>query len=184
MSVWGTDIFSDDLAASIRKEYNALLAIGKDGEEAEQLIMRGFADYVNQNPEEEPVFWFALALAESRKGRLSEFVKNQAMYYLDHGGDLERWNTPGNQKKYLKRVQVIEKLRETLTGPQPEKRKSGKLRYIIAHGQWAACLHIGLSTQMRCKDIQSMGNMRCFGLSISSDGRFPNFFRTSVMTSR
>lgn len=134
MSAWGTDIFSDDLAASIRTEYNALLAIGKDGEEAEQIIMRGFVDYVNQNPEEEPVFWFALALAESRKGRLSESVKNQAMYYLNNGGDLERWNEPGDQKKYLKRVQVIENLRETLTGPQPEKKKIRKA--TVHHCPW------------------------------------------------
>lgn len=134
MSAWGTDIFSDDLAASIRTEYNALLAIGKDGAEAEQLIMRGFVDYVEQNPEEEPVFWFALALAESKKGRLSAYVKNQAMYYLDQGGDLERWNTPGNQKKYLKRVQVIEKFRETLTGPQPEKKKVRKA--TVHHCPW------------------------------------------------
>ena len=33
MAAWGTAIFSDDIAADVRNEYNALLSIGKNDEQ-------------------------------------------------------------------------------------------------------------------------------------------------------
>lgn len=62
--------------------------------------------------EDEPVFWFALALAEGEKGRLSDFVKDKAIWLINQGGDLERWDTADNQKNYKKRKKVIEDLYE------------------------------------------------------------------------
>ena len=62
MGAWGTAIFSDDLAEDIRSEYNALLSIGKDGHQAEKMLIDYYSDILNKDSDDEPVFWFALAL--------------------------------------------------------------------------------------------------------------------------
>lgn len=134
MGFAGTEIFSDDLGSSVRTQYNNLLEVGIDGAEAERLMLDYYSAYLCGDDVDEPVFWFALALAESRKGRLSAHAKSRAMYFLDHGGDLERWNTPGNEKNYQKRIKVVERLRETLMGPQPERKKIRKR--TVHHCPW------------------------------------------------
>lgn len=134
MGAWGTAIFSDDLAADVRNDYTALLSIGKSGVEAEQLLLDYYAEILNCQYEEEAVFWFALALAEWNKGRLSEFVKSKAIAWIEQGGDLERWNTTDNQKNFLKRKKVIEELYETLMSPVPTEKKVRKP--TVHHCPW------------------------------------------------
>lgn len=124
MSAWGPAIFSDDLAADLRGQYVALLSIGKNDAEAEKLVLEYYAPAIGT--EEETALWFALALVEWKKGRLSEFAKDKALSILNNGGDLERWNRPGNEKNYAKRVKVIEGLRRTLLSPMPAKKKIRK----------------------------------------------------------
>lgn len=133
MGAWGTAIFSDDLAGDIRGEYNALLSIGKGDEEAERLIFDYYADVLRGGDEEESVFWFALALAEWNKGRLSEYVKGKALAILDNGGDLERWNVPGKEKAYEKRKKVIADLKDKLNSPLPDRKK---MRVSVKHCPW------------------------------------------------
>lgn len=133
MGVWGTAIFSDDLAADIRGEYNALLSIGKENDEAERLLFDHYCEIIQGDDEEEPVFWMALALAEWNKGRLSPFVKQKALNILDNGGDLERWNEPGNEKNYQKRQTVIRDLRNKLLSEMPPKKR---MKASVRHCPW------------------------------------------------
>lgn len=135
MGAWGTAIFSDDLAADIRGEYNTLLAVGKEAD-AEELLLEYYSDMLDVGDDEEPVFWFALSLAEWNKGRLSERVRKKALYYLEQGGDLKRWNTPDNQKNYHKRVEVLADLKQKLLGTQPPKKKIKKA--TVHHCPWKA----------------------------------------------
>lgn len=134
MGAWGTAIFSDDLAEDVRGEYNALLSIGKNNEEAENLLLSYYSDILDKGDEDEPVFWFALALSEWNKGRLSELVKAKALEILDNGGDLARWNTPGNEKNYKKRIQAIEDFRKTILSQQPVEKKIKKP--TVHHCPW------------------------------------------------
>lgn len=133
MGAWGTAIFSDDLADDIRGEYNALLSIGKEDDEAERLIFDYYANVLRGDDEKESVFWLALALAEWNKGRLSEYVKGKAMAILDNGGDLERWNIPGEEKAYEKRKKVLADLKAKLTSAMPERKK---MRVSVRHCPW------------------------------------------------
>lgn len=134
MGAWGTAIFSDDFAEDVRGEYNALLSIGKATKEAEDLIIQYFMDFLGKNDEEESIFWFSLALAEWNKGRLSERVKASALEHLDSGKDLERWNTPDNQKNYLKRCKVLDDFRSTILSPMPLEKKIKKAS--VRHCPW------------------------------------------------
>ncbi|UKI12667.1 MAG: hypothetical protein L6V84_08405 [Oscillospiraceae bacterium] len=99
MSAWGTAIFSDDLAMDIRRDYGILLATGKENSEAEDMLIKYYSSILNSHGPDEEVFWYALALSEWKKGRLSDFVKAKALRALDAGKDLERWNVAGNEKE-------------------------------------------------------------------------------------
>lgn len=82
MGAWGTEIFSDDLAQDIRGEYNVLLSVGKSDSDAEKMLINYYSNILNCSNPDEDVFWFALALSEWKKGRLSETVKEKALSAL------------------------------------------------------------------------------------------------------
>ena len=132
MGAWGTGIFSDDLALDIKSEYNDLLAYFSD-EEAEKKIFEDFGEILNTD--EASVFWFALALSEWKKGRLSEQVKWKAIEWIDSGEDLLVWKESG-EKQHDKRKAVLEKLRATLLAEQPARKVIR--RPVFARSPWQA----------------------------------------------
>lgn len=133
MGAWGTAVFSDDFALDIKGDYYAMLMAGQTDGQAEGNIIE---KYYNEckGTEDEPIFWFALALSQLKKGRLSEYVKNKAILFIDNGKDLERWNTPNNEKNYKKRIKELEKLKERLLSEMPE-RKVLRKRSVV-HSPW------------------------------------------------
>lgn len=126
MGAWGPAIFSDDLAADVRREYNALLSIGKSDEEAERLLIERYDGVFDKGDPDEAVFWFALALSEWKKGRLSFLAKTKALYYIEDGNDLKRWDIPNEQKNYQKRAAVMDDLKKKLLSEQPARKKVKK----------------------------------------------------------
>lgn len=134
LSAWGTSIFSDDLALDIRREYSVLLSVGKSGEEAEKMLIDYYSSILNCNEPDEDVFWFALALCEWKKGRLSLNVKEKALSALENGRDLNRWKFTGNEKNYEKRKKVLKELREIILSPMPVVKKVKKP--TVHHAPW------------------------------------------------
>ncbi|CAM2876225.1 hypothetical protein HAHI6034_01105 [Hathewaya histolytica] len=132
MGAWGTAIFSDDVADDIRSEYNSLLSVGASDEEATSIIFNMYYFDECEGTEDEPIFWFALALAQWKKGRLTEDIRDAAIEFINIGDDLERWNIKGAEKDYEKRKKVLENLRETLLSPMPERKKVRKPTVIIS----------------------------------------------------
>lgn len=133
MGAWGISIFSDDFACDIRGEYNAMLMLGKTDEEASKAIFDQFYEQI-KNSEDEPVFWFALALSQWKKGRMMDDIKTKALEFIDNGKDLERWNTPENQKNYKNRIKELQKLKEKLLSPMPPLKKVGKPK--VTNSPW------------------------------------------------
>lgn len=134
MGAWGTSIFSDDLAQDIRREYNFLLSIGKENREIEETLKQYYSSILNCNDPDEDVFWFALALSEWKKGRLSSAVKEKALSALDVGRDLERWNTLGNKKNYEKRLKALKEFKNIILSPMPVVKKQRKP--TVHHCPW------------------------------------------------
>ena len=134
MGAWGPSIFSDDLALDIRREYSILLSVGKSSEEAEKMLINYFSSILNCNDPDEDVFWFALALCEWKKGRLSQAVKEKAVNALENGRDLNRWNTVGNEKNYEKRKKVLKELKRIILSPMPPEKKIHKP--TVHHCPW------------------------------------------------
>lgn len=156
MGAWGTAIFSDDLASDVRREYNLLISFGKDNEETEEMLISYYRDILDKNNPDENVFWFALALSEWKKGRLSERTKSKAIYFLENGNDLERWKYQGNEKKYQKRVQVLQEFKETILSPMPEKKNVRKP--TVHHCPWK----VGSLLAYRIIANKSLSTHPCF----------------------
>ncbi len=119
MGTWGPGIFSDDEACDVRDVYRTLLGDAVRDDQAEHDALEAFKDshgYVR------PAVWLALAATQSRLGRLSASVKDQALAIIDDGRDLAEWqDAPAAEQR--KRAAAVNKLKTQLVGPQPERRK-------------------------------------------------------------
>ena len=118
----------------IRREYSALLSIGKSNEVAEAALIAYYSSILNRNDPDEEVFWFTLSFCEWKKGRLSPFVKEKALLALQSGLDLERWRSAGNEKEYKRRIKVLDNLKETILSPMPPAKKIKKP--TVHHCPW------------------------------------------------
>ena len=118
MSATGPAIFDDDLACDVRDSYRKLLEERVADDEATR---RSIEDWAELGPDEESVFWLALAAAQSQLGRLDLNVRQRALEVIDSGQDFVRWRTdaPGLA---VERAVVLDTLREQLAGPQPSRK--------------------------------------------------------------
>lgn len=123
MGVWGTDIFSDDLACDVRDEYRDLVADGLSGEQATQALIAEWAEVLD-DPDLAPVFWMALAATQWRCGRLEPHVLEQALQAIRSGTDLVRWQD--DPQLFIKRKAVLQRLYERLLSPQPPAKRLRK----------------------------------------------------------
>jgi hypothetical protein len=119
VGVWGTDLFSDDLACDIRDHYRELLEDGVEDGTATRQVREKFRAYLDES---DGVALLAFAVTQSKLGRLDPDVRDRALAVLDGGADLAVW-ARDNPKRLPKRRAVLEKARAQLTGPQPARRK-------------------------------------------------------------
>lgn len=108
IQIMGTALFSDLLASEVRKEYNALLGVGIGFEDAEGFIIDGFCKSNSFIPEHESVFWLALAYMEHKYGALSDKVRERALYAIDSGEDLKKWENAVAYSPYYRYISTVE----------------------------------------------------------------------------
>ena len=132
MGSWGPGLYQDDIAEDVRDVYKDQLHRGKTGAEITEELLEEYSDCLS-DPDDAPVFWFALADTQWNLGRLEDLVKEQALYHLREGADLRRWETeePWGMKK---RAKVLQKLEEKLLSPQPAEKKVSQ--YRLYHCEW------------------------------------------------
>ena len=117
--MWGTGLFSDDVACDIRDHYRQLLEDSVEDSAAMRLTLEKFAGYLE---EPDSVALIAFAVTQSKLGRLEPDVRDRALAIIDAGADLAVWDRE-NPKLVPKRRAVLEKARAQLTGPQPARRR-------------------------------------------------------------
>ena len=122
MGTWGAKLYQDDVAEDVRSQFKDLLHKGKTSEEITKQMI---GEYGVDDPDDGPIFWFALADTQWNLGRLLPEVKKQAIAWLDKGGDLARWETE-NPKQAVVRKKVLEELKQKLNSPQPPEKKISK----------------------------------------------------------
>ena len=119
MGVWGTALFSDDVACDIRDHYRQLLDDSVEDSEATRLTLDKFEKYLE---EPDSVALIAFAVTQSKLGRLEPDVRDRALAIIDAGADLAVWERE-NPKLLPKRRAVLGKARAQLTGPQTARRR-------------------------------------------------------------
>jgi hypothetical protein len=119
LGVWGTDLFSDDVACDIRDHYRQLLEDGVEDGAATRLILEEFGPDLDEPDSIAPI---AFAVLQSKLGRLEPDVRDRALAIIDAGADLAVWELE-NPKLLPKRRAALEKARALLTGPQPARRR-------------------------------------------------------------
>ncbi|MCI7179050.1 MAG: hypothetical protein MSA26_00335, partial [Lachnospiraceae bacterium] len=90
MGSWGPGLYQDDIAEDVRDVYKDQLYRGKTGAKITEELLEEYSDCMS-DPDDAPVFWFALADTQWNLGRLEDPVKEQALYHLRDGADLRRW---------------------------------------------------------------------------------------------
>lgn len=119
MGVWGTGLFSDDLACDIRDHYRELLEDGIDDGTAMRQILERYRAYLEES---EGIALLAFAVTQSKLGRLDAGIRDRALAVVDGGADLAVWERE-NPKLLPKRRAVLERARAQLTGPQPPRKR-------------------------------------------------------------
>ncbi|GGK94921.1 hypothetical protein Ppa06_63180 [Planomonospora parontospora subsp. parontospora] len=121
MGAWGPALFSDDLACDVRDGYRGLIEDGTADEDAQRHVLESYAEVLD-DPDEGPVVWLALAVAQSKIGRLDATVRDRALGIIERGEGLSRWAEEG-AKALTGRQAVLQKVQVQLTGPQPERKR-------------------------------------------------------------
>jgi hypothetical protein len=121
VGAWGPALFSDDTAMDVRDEYRGFLEDELDDGEATRRALEMFSDSLH-DPDDGPVVWLALAVSQSKLGRLDPVVADRALQVIANGEGMARWEEQGPPSAARRRA-ALEKARIQLTGPQPPRRK-------------------------------------------------------------
>ena len=125
MGAWGAKLYENDTALDIKDRFADL---GK-GKTVQQITNELIDEYTGKLDDVycAPVFWFALADTQWNLGRLLPEVREQALAWLDKGGDLAVWQEE-NPELAVTREKVLRELQQKLNSPQPPEKKISQHR--------------------------------------------------------
>lgn len=121
MGVSGTGIFDNDEALDVRDEYREQIEDGIEDAAATRSTLAKFRSYF-EDPESGLVCILALAVTQSKIGRLDPDIRSRALAAIDSGADLAVWERD-DPKSLPERRSVLEKARAQLVGPQPARKR-------------------------------------------------------------
>lgn len=122
MGIWGTNIYQNDISMDVKDDAIKLFQKGKTADEITQELLKDWA-CIMSNPDEEVLFWFALADTLWKRGILTEYVKNQTLNCIDAGADIKRWENI-DPKLAVKRQKAIDLLKERILSPPAAGKKT------------------------------------------------------------
>ena len=130
MGAWGINLYDDDMALDIRDTIQDELKLGIPLNKILDQLKFNYDIEKYDNNDEEPVFWCVIADTLWNLGLLDNEVKSKALYWIDLGGDIQRWKfeTPGLA---YKRNLVFLKLKQKLISTQPPKKRISKKRLYV-----------------------------------------------------
>jgi hypothetical protein len=120
VSTWGPGLFSDDTTCDVRDEYRALIEDGVDDEAAARQIVEGWTRELA--PDELDSMWLALAVTQSKFGRLQPGARDRALAAIDREYLVDRW-TAVSPKDGANRRKALGRARAVLVGPQPSRKR-------------------------------------------------------------
>lgn len=121
MGAWDTKIFGDDVACDVRDCYREMIEDGVDDAEAMRKVLDEYGEYF-EDPESRMIALVALAVTQSKIGRLDPAIRDRAVAVIDQRGDLDKWERE-SPKDHAKRQAALEAARAQLLGPQPKRKR-------------------------------------------------------------
>lgn len=133
MGTWGVKLYQNDIGEDVRDFYKDQLRRGIIGEDITKKLIESYNDEINDE-EDAPDFWFALADTQWMLGRLEELVKDKALFHIENGSGIRRWeNEP--IKELRERQKVLIDLKQRLNSPQPLESKINQ--YKLYKCEWS-----------------------------------------------
>ena len=132
MGIWGPKLYQDDLAEDIRDAFEDRLKRGKTGKQITEELITEYEEEL-MDSDNAPVFWFALADIQWEFGCLEEKVKENALYHIQAGSNLRRWELEDSSNLHKRKI-VLEELETKLLSPQPPEKKVKK--YKLYECEW------------------------------------------------
>jgi Domain of unknown function (DUF4259) len=109
VGTWGVGIFDNDLAADMRGDWEDALASGKSYDEAMKLLIDTYANDCADDPDDGPVFWFAIATLElDARDEVNDYSRHRALEAIP--ADVERWRVEGGSDEHRKRERILAEL--------------------------------------------------------------------------
>jgi len=130
MGAWGSSLYANDTTSDVRDTYMEFLKDQMSNHEAYSKTLKLFRDYVN-DPDEAPLFWYALADTQWQVGRLTPEVKENALEWIKKGGGLRLWEESKTGSSGWQKT--LDKLHERL---KTEQRKEKKISKRIEQNLW------------------------------------------------
>lgn len=120
MGLWGPKLYQNDIGEDIRTTFKDQLRRGKTGEEITKELIYQYREAISDS-DDAPNFWFALADTQWDFGRLDDYVKEKALFYLSSDDCLSE--SQGIDEWSEERKTVLLELRTKLLSPQPKKKR-------------------------------------------------------------
>jgi len=122
MGAWGSSLYANDTASDVRDTYMDFLQDQLSNQEAYEKTLEKLKDYMT-DPDEAPLFWYALADTQWQVGRLTPDVKEKALEWIDKDGGMSLWeDSPSGGAGWQK---TLDKLKAKL---ETEQRKEKHIR--------------------------------------------------------
>ena len=119
-------IFGCDIGDAVKADYLSMISVGLNDQEAERRLLDHYRVLTGRGDINEANFWFAFALSEWKKGRMSPAVRDKALAFLDSEVSVRLWDQQGKANAQ-KRRRILDDLKERLNTPMPP-RKSYRAR--------------------------------------------------------
>ena len=132
MGTWGYGLYDNDTALDIKDEFEDLIKVGKSSRDITNKLIDDYQSMMG-DPDDEPVFWFALADTQCNCGMLLPDVKEKAIDWI------KRKETQLNDHNVLINTgfpsrKELEALKAKLLSPQPPAKKTRQKRVYVC--QW------------------------------------------------
>ena len=167
MGAWGPGLYQDDVAEDVRDEYKDGLKKGTNEIElTDRLIEEN--RFSLPDPDDAPVFWFALADTQWKLGRLEDRVKEKALQYIEEGGDLRRWEKE-DPKLAPKRAAVLQKLNCFLHSPKGKKSLFRVCINVSGKSETFMCIRLTANRQLNVALRENV----CFSIKLEKQRALP-----------
>lgn len=111
MGTWGYGIFDDDTASDIKGDFEEYIEEGLSITEATEKLLEEYQEIIEEDEDESPTIYLALASLQMEYGELQANIKEIALEIIERGKGLEIWGESGEdeldeRKKVLNELKV------------------------------------------------------------------------------